>query len=205
VPPAEPAVSRAERTRERIIEAGFLLVRRVGIRRLAMEEVAEEAGVSRAALYRYFANKQALIDEVIEENARRWRHALNDLVAGKRTLASKVGAAARFGHFPPEDLLLLSLAETDPESLALLLTTGAHRFLERAIRFWAPHVDEAKARGEIDRSVDSRQGAEWIARSFYSLSTIPAITFDADDPAALERFARSFILAGLKSTGGWRK
>jgi AcrR family transcriptional regulator len=195
---AEPIASRADRTRARIVEAGFLLVRRVGIRHLAMDAVAEEAGVSRAALYRYFANKQALVDEVLEENARRWRHALGELLAGKRTLASKVGAAARFGHFPPEDLLLLALAETDPESLALLLTTGAHRFLERAIRFWTPHVAEAKERGEIGRSVDPRQGAEWIARSFYSLSTIPAMTFDAGDPAALERYARSFILGGLR-------
>lgn len=198
MPTTETAPSRTEQTRERIVAAAFLLVRRDGIRRLAMESVAEQAGVSRAGLYRQFANKQLLIDEVLEENARRWRRALEVLLAGRRTLASKVGAAARFGHFPPEDLLLLGLAETDPESLAVLLTTGAHRFLERAIRFWTPHVAEAREKGEIDRSVDPRQGAEWIARSFYSLSTIPGMTFDADDPAALERFARSFILSGLR-------
>ncbi len=162
-----------------------------------MEAVAEQAGVSRAALYRYFPNKQALIDEVLEANARRWRQELTRLLAGKRTLATQVGAAARFGHFPPEDLLLLGLSETDPESLAILLTTGAHRFLERAIRFWEPHVAAAKKRGEIDRSVEPRQGAEWIARSFYSLATIPALTFDAGDPAAFERYARSVILHGL--------
>ncbi|HPG26181.1 MAG TPA: TetR/AcrR family transcriptional regulator [Myxococcota bacterium] len=196
--PAEPNVSRTEQTRERIVATAFLLVRRVGLRHLAMDAVAAEAGVSRAALYRYFANKQALLDEVLEENARRWRLALTELLAGKRTLAGKVGAAARFGHFPPEDLLLLGLAETDPESLAVLLTTGAHRFLQRAIRFWAPHVAEARERGEIARSVDPDQGAEWIARSFYGLSTLPGLTFDSDDPASLERFARSFILSGLR-------
>lgn len=196
--PAEPSPTRAERTRERILAAAFLLVRRDGIRRLVMDEVAEEAEVSRAALYRYFANKQVLVDEILEENARRWRLALSEVLAGKRTLAGKIGAAARFGHFPPEDLLLLGLAETDPESLAVLLTTGAHRFLERAIRFWTPHVAEARERGEIGRSVDPQQGAEWIARSFYSLSTIPGMTFDPGDPAALERYARSFILSGLR-------
>lgn len=193
----EQRSTRAEQTRERIVAVAFLLVRRDGIRRLAMETVAEEASVSRAALYRYFPNKQVLVDEVLEENARRWRGALTRVLAGKRTLASKVAAAARFGHFPPEDLLLLGLTETDPESLAVLLTTGAHRFLERAIRFWSTHVEVAKERGEIARSVDPRQGAEWIARSFYSLSTIPGLTFDSTDPAALERFARSFILSGL--------
>jgi len=198
VPKSDDTRSRAERTRTRIVDAAFPLVRRVGIRHLAMDAVAAEAGVSRAALYRYFANKQALVDEVLEENARRWRRALGELLSGRRTLASKVGAAARFGHFPPQDLLLLGLAETDPESLAVLLTTGAHRFLERAIRFWSPHVADAKQRGEVGRGVDPDQGAEWIARSFYSLSTIPGLSFDSGDPAALERFARSFILSGLR-------
>jgi AcrR family transcriptional regulator len=189
--------SRGELTRERIVEAGFACIRGVGIRRLAMEGVAEEAGVSRAALYRYFPNKQALVDEVLETNARRWRRELTRLLEGERTLEAKIGVAARVGHFPPRDLMLLGLPETDPESLAMLLTTGAHRFLERAIRFWEPHVEEAKQRGEVGRTVDAGQGAEWIARSFFSLATVPALTW-ASDPASFERHARSFILYGLR-------
>ncbi len=198
MPSAAARKSRAEETRQRIVEAAFMQVRSVGIRRLVMDAVAEEAGVSRAALYRYFPNKQALVDEVLEENARRWRRALDERVAGKRKLASKVATAARFGHFPPDDLLLLGLAETDPESLAVLFTSGAHRFLQRAIRFWAPHVAEASARGEISASIEPEQGAEWIARSFYSLSTIAGLTFDSSRPAELERFASRFILSGLR-------
>lgn len=196
---AEPTSSRGEQTRERIIDAGFALIRQVGIRRLAMEAVAEEAGVSRAALYRYFPNKDTLVDEVLETNARGLRRELTRLLENRRTLATKVGAAARFGHFPPRDLLVLGLTETDPESLAMLLTTGAHRFLERAIRFWEPHVEEAKRRDEVDGSVDTRQGAEWIARSLFSLATIPTLTVDADDPVAFERYTRAFIMGGLRT------
>jgi AcrR family transcriptional regulator len=177
------------------VDAAFVLVQRVGIRRLVMEEVAEVAGVSRAALYRYFPNKAALVDEVIEVNSRRWRRELTRVLDSKRTLATKVGAAARFGHFPPADLL--ELTATDPESLAMLLTAGAHRFLERAIRFWEPHVAEAKRRGEIGGSIDAGQGAEWIARSFFGLATIPGQTFDGSDPAVFERYARTFIMGGL--------
>jgi len=188
---------RAQQTRERIINAGHDCVRRVGIRRLAMDAVAEEAGVSRAALYRYFPNKQALVDEVLESNARRFRRELERLVRNKRTLAAKVGAAARFGHFPPRDLLLLGFTETDPVSLAMLLTTGAHAFLDRATRFWEPHVEEAKQRGEVAPAVNAAQAAEWIARSFFSLATVPAATFDATDAAAFEGYARRFILHGV--------
>src|SRR5437870_5475022 len=95
--------TRGEVTRERIVAAGHDCIRRLGIRRTAMEAVADMAGVSRAALYRHFPNKESLVDAVLEENARRFRQELDRLLDGKRTLASKVAAAARFGHFPPRD------------------------------------------------------------------------------------------------------
>lgn len=172
-------------------------MREVGIRRLAMDAVASEAGLSRAALYRHFPNKQALVDAVMEHNSRRFRFELEGVLAGRTTLEDKVAAAARFGHFPPREVLLLGLSETDPESLAMLLTTGAHKFLERATRFWTPHVEEAQAAGELPAALDAAQGGEWIARSLFGLATTPAATFDAEDPAAFERYARSFIVRGL--------
>jgi AcrR family transcriptional regulator len=190
-------VGRAERTRERIVEVAHARVREVGIRRLAMDAVADEAGLSRAALYRHFPNKQALVDAVLEHNARLYRRELDAVLDGLETLEDKVAAAARFGQFPPRDLLLLGLAETDPGSLAMLLTTGAHQFLARATRFWAAHVEAAQAAGEVPAWLDPLQAGEWIARSLFSLATTPAATFDADDPVALERYARAFIFRGL--------
>ena len=41
--PAEPNVSRTEQTRERIVATAFLLVRRVGLRHLAMDAVAADS------------------------------------------------------------------------------------------------------------------------------------------------------------------
>lgn len=163
-----------------------------------MEEVAAEAQLSRAAIYRHFPNKQALVDEVLETNARRFRLELTALLEQEATLADKVGAAARFGHFPPRDLLLLGLTETDPESLSYLLTTDAHRFLDRATRFWEPHVVQAIQRREISRRLEPRQAAEWIARSFFSLATVTPQSIDATDPGAVERYARTFIIGGLR-------
>lgn len=188
---------RAERTRDHIVEVAHDCMRQVGIRRLAMDAVATEAALSRAALYRHFPNKQALVDAVLERNARRFRRELDAVLEGLPTLEDKVAAAARFGHFPPRDLLLLGLAETDPESLAMLLTAGAHQFLERATRFWARHVELAQADGEVPRTIDAQQAAEWIARSLFSLATTPVATIDAEDPDALGRYAGAYIVRGL--------
>jgi AcrR family transcriptional regulator len=197
VGPVQPPTRRSRRevTRERIVAAGHECIRRSGIRRLSMEAVAEEAALSRAALYRYFPNKTALVDAVLEHNARVVYEKMTVLFADVTTLADKVAIGARLGLLPHRDTL--GLSESDPESFAVLLTTGAHPFLARTIEFWRPHVEQAQREGEIDPGMDANQAAEWIARSLFSLVSVRAVTFDASDPAAIEAYARTFITSGL--------
>src|SRR5262249_55600516 len=52
-------------TRERLLEAALDLLARDGLAALSMDEVAEQAGVSRATLYRLFPGKQALFAELV--------------------------------------------------------------------------------------------------------------------------------------------
>src|SRR5262249_18829154 len=58
--PAAPAPTRRDATRETILAAGVLCFSRDGYRRTALDRVAREAGISRAALYLHFANKEEL-------------------------------------------------------------------------------------------------------------------------------------------------
>lgn len=192
-----PRRSRGEITRERIVAAGHECIRRSGIRRLSMEAVAKEADVSRAALYRYFPNKALLVDSVLEHNARLVYEQMTMLFADAETLADKIAIGARLGLLPHGDTL--GLSESDPETFAAMLTTGAHPFLERTIDFWRPHVEDAQQSGDIDASVDVRQAAEWIARSLFSLVAIRGLTFDSSDVDAVDRYARTFIVGALLS------
>jgi AcrR family transcriptional regulator len=56
-------------TEEIILDAADRLIGRYGLRKMTMEDVAQEAGVSRRTVYGYFENKQALamasIDRVV--------------------------------------------------------------------------------------------------------------------------------------------
>jgi AcrR family transcriptional regulator len=189
--------SRREATRDRIVLAGHECIRRSGIRRLTMEAVAEEAEVSRAALYRHFGNKKVLVDAVLEHNALIVYERMEQLFVDASTLADKVAIGARLGMLPHRDTL--GLSESDPESFALLLTTGAHPFLERTLQFWCPHVEDAQRAGELDDTLDVKQTAEWIARSLFSLVSVRALTFDTGDPAAVEHYARTYIVRGLSA------
>ncbi|MDU1671176.1 MAG: helix-turn-helix domain-containing protein, partial [Bradyrhizobium sp.] len=51
---------------DRILDAAMLVFRRHGFRRSSIEQAAEEAGLTRQALYHHFASKEALFRAVIE-------------------------------------------------------------------------------------------------------------------------------------------
>ena len=59
--PAGPA---KEPTGARLLDIATEHVRRHGIERTTVVSVARDAGVSHAAVYRYFASKNALVDAV---------------------------------------------------------------------------------------------------------------------------------------------
>ena len=48
-------------TKDRILQAAIQLFLDQGIRRVSMDEVADRCGVSRVTLYRYFADREALV------------------------------------------------------------------------------------------------------------------------------------------------
>src|SRR5678815_649554 len=62
--------------RQRILEAADDLFRRVGIRGVGVEAIAEAAGTNKMTLYRHFQSKDALIAEwvrgIIAEKERAW-------------------------------------------------------------------------------------------------------------------------------------
>ena len=63
---SSPAPSRRDATREAILAAGLHCFSRDGYRRTALDRVAREAGISRAALYLHFANKEELFRALVD-------------------------------------------------------------------------------------------------------------------------------------------
>lgn len=63
---AQPAQRRSRETYDRILKTAGELLEEVGMERLSTNMVAERAGVSPAALYRYFPNKYALVVALAE-------------------------------------------------------------------------------------------------------------------------------------------
>jgi AcrR family transcriptional regulator len=193
-----PTDDESAATEQAILDAGAAAIRRFGIRRTSMKEVARLAGVSRGSVYRYFPDKDALIAAVLSRNDAHFMAACNQAVDGLTTLGDKLATMAVWIRDQATGQLFMNLDETEPETVALMLTTHARPMLDRWIEFWPPHIEAAQRAGEIRSDLDPRQTAEWIVRSMLSLATTESVTFTADDPEQLRAFVATYLAAGLR-------
>jgi AcrR family transcriptional regulator len=116
--------------------AALKLLLRQGYRRVRLEDVAAEAGVSKATIYHYFDNKDDLLTQTVTD-----RMAAKD-VAVRERLAAAGGTAA--------DRLRLFLRQF--WDVALTVQAGLwQRLLVREIVTEAPAVFEAWGRGLVQR------------------------------------------------------
>src|SRR5512139_2199198 len=84
--------------RERLLEAAARCIERDGIAGLSMAAVAEEAGVSRPTVYRYFADRRALLEATIFFAARALADAVGEQVRRRATPAEQAVEAVLFAR-----------------------------------------------------------------------------------------------------------
>ena len=82
-------------TRFRILNATSEVLRRSGQTKLSLSEVAQQAGVSRPTLYRWFASKEALLDAFSVHERRMFESGISKATAGLRG-NERLDAALRF-------------------------------------------------------------------------------------------------------------
>lgn len=91
-------------TRERILGASLGVFARYGYRQSSMERLAEEAGLSRQALYRHFASKEELFAACVEDLQRSSLEASREAARAARAAGGDAADAlaarieGRFGH-----------------------------------------------------------------------------------------------------------
>ncbi len=196
--PGGGAPRSAASTEARILDAAERCMERLGLERFSMTDVAQQAGLSRGAVYLHFADRATLVASVLARLASRFVESSEQVVRRRRTLAGQVGEAAVFirGHLG-DQVLTLRLPADGESLLATLMTVQIDRLVEEWVDFWQPYLADARRRGELRSDLDPRQAGEWIVRLLLSFAVLPAVTFDADDPDSVREFVRSHLVHGL--------
>jgi len=116
---------RREQTRARLMQAARDLFARKGVEATRIQEVTEEADVGFGSFYNYFADKEEIVQAVIEEMSEDQGRAVDELTARISDPAEVVAVAHR--HF-------LRLAGRDPVWGRLLIQLDAsHRVLSETL------------------------------------------------------------------------
>jgi len=183
-------------TEQQILEAAARCVRRYGLRRTTMEEVARLAGVSRGTVHRYFRDKDTLLREVFTRADSEVIREITAAMDAQPTLLEQVVALAlRIRAY--EEEALLELRDTEPEVVAVMLTSGAGPMLGRWVDVLVPYVEAAVARREVRPDLDVRRASEWTMRIILSLQTTPSVTFDRTSPDDLRAFLADHLITGF--------
>ena len=103
------------RTRARILEGAATAVARHGLAKLDMSDVSAISGVSRGTLYRYFPNRDALLDELASHEGQLFRERMLAAIEAAPPGAERVRVALEHAtRHVSEHALLQRLLDTDP-------------------------------------------------------------------------------------------
>lgn len=187
-------IAPVDRGEARIIEAALRCIARWGVAKTGLDDIAREAGVSRATVYRLFpGGKDTLLDAVVASELERFfaelgarLEAAGDLedllVAGIATASRELTghAALQFllAHEPEQVLPHVAFGHFD------VVLGAAAAFLAPWL---APHTGADLA----------PRAGEWVTRLVLSYTLSPSASFDFTDEADARRFVRAYLLPGL--------
>lgn len=188
----------ADPTAERLLDAAFELFCRLGVQRTPMEKVAKSAGVTRVTLYRKFATKDALVDQVVLREFRRYFDRFRAEIPRADTVADRVvvgfvGSLRAIAGNP----LIGEISDAEPSMLIESMIGGDGMLLATVQHFVAAQLRREQLAGNISDELDVDLVAEMMVRISASFLTVPSRVVDITDDAQLATVARQFLVPML--------
>lgn len=185
----------------RILEAGLSLFSEHGVRRTTMNEVADEAGLGVATVYRRFPRKVELVRAVILREASIVIEAVEAALADSGTVEEQAAAGfTAFAHAITDRPLLVRLlrGESDRDGEAVAPGDLVDQIMVGARDFLADWIRGLQAEGRY-LGIDADLVAEIEARLALSLVLAPEGKIPMHDDAATRAFAAAYLLPLLGS------
>jgi AcrR family transcriptional regulator len=174
-------------------EAVLACIGRFGLAKTTIDDIAREAGCSRATLYRYFDGKPEIVRRAVVAEHERIAGIVVEAGRAAPTFADAVvavvvaGARELRGH----DALQFLLAH-EPEAVLVHLAFGpGDRLLIAVGDAVAPAFDRWLAPDDATRAGD------WLARVVRSYVLMPHPPIDFTDPCTARPFLEQLVIPGL--------
>jgi AcrR family transcriptional regulator len=181
-------------TEQRILEAALACIARWGVAKTTLDDVARQAGTSRATVYRAFpGGKDVILTAVAEHELARFFDVLGGRLEAAETLEDLlvIGITSASRHLRDHEALRY-LFDHEPE--LVLAHFAFHRLdpvLAVADAFATPYLRRFLA------DDDASAVAEWVVRVVLSYGFSPSDRLDPTEEASARRLVRTYLLPGL--------
>jgi AcrR family transcriptional regulator len=178
----------------RIVDAALRCIGRWGLSKTTVDDIARQAGVGRATLYRLFpGGRDAVVEAVVATETGRLLARIETALADVTNLEDCLVALMSQGvsTLAHHEALQFLLAYEPEVILAHLAFGEFDRVLAEAVRLLRPYLAPWVAADGIDRA------AEWLARIAFSYLCASSPEVDFGDPQSVRRLVRTFILPAI--------
>lgn len=189
--PSEPAFDTPS---SRVLAATIACLGRWGLGKTTLDDIAREAGVSRATVYRLFpGGKDTVVRAAVAVELARFEHALGARLAGLDSLEDVLVTTLTFATDAVRDheVLRFLIAHEPGQVLPHLAFARFDQVLAGAAAIGGPWLEpHLGAEG-------AARAAEWVTRLVLSYALAPSEHYDLGDAGDARRFTRTFLLPGL--------
>lgn len=183
----------------RLLDAAYEQFCRMGIKRSTMADVARLAGVSRITVYRRFATKDMLVEQVVRREFRRYFDRFILDIQDAETVADRVvlGFVSSLRTIR-RNPLIGGLMTAEPDAVVPSMTSDGGRTLGTVRKFLAGRLRREQHAGTVPADVDVDLVAEMMVRVSASFLVIPSHVVDLDDDEQMRAVARQFLVPMLE-------
>lgn len=185
-----------QNSRIAILDAANLCYARSGIAATTIDDIAAEAGLGRATIYRHFSNHEDILSHLIFREFDCVCQQVREIIDRSDSPASIVSAV--FVHvlteFPKLPLHQIVMREDETVFVASLFKSSS--ILKKLqLDIVKPLYCKIKQHGQLRSGVSLELLADWLQRVVLSMYSLPSET--QDDRKAIRRYVNMFVVPSV--------
>jgi len=192
--------SKTKPVRERLLDAAEGCLEQFGPQKTSMEDVARAAGMSRATVYRYFENRDALLLGVASRQSSALAAEAINYLAQFNTISDWMveGLLFTLREIPRRPVFASLVTSLDSRASGSLFL-GSTGLVQIGVNVLQPMFANAKAQGLLRDDVDPEMLVEWLLRMLWTYLNAPS-QVATDEEGMRKLFRMMLIPAVLKDS-----